>query len=316
MANAEIYSMPFVDFSSASREVLRFLEHACNFGAWMVTRTERDDWIVLDVEGHDYGIKPGKLMRWSDSFCMHMVAGTGPNVAPDAMQVPVYRDAPIAQAIPIRSYIGVPLRHADGSLFGTLCAIDAQPKPAAIKEALPQITLLARLLSTVLEQDLNVQAALRRAERAEAESLQDALTGLYNRRGWEQLLAVEEKRCQRFGHPAGVIMLDLDRLKETNDREGHRAGDTLLQRTARLLDDECRTPDVVARYGGDEFTVLALELDAQDLATVARRLHRAFTEAGIAISIGHAIRQPERGLQHALQQADLRMLEHKHTLRN
>jgi diguanylate cyclase len=119
-----------------------------------------------------------------------MVQGKGPRVAPRSDQVDAYRVAPINQAVKIGAYIGVPLAYADGQLFGTLCAIDPKPQSDQITQELPLVELMADLLSRLLQADLALEQEIRSRERAQTEAETDALTGLYNRRGWEKVLAV------------------------------------------------------------------------------------------------------------------------------
>src|SRR4051812_26487169 len=112
------------DFSSATRATIHFLRQRFDLDLWMVTRTEGNDWIVLGVEESKYDVKAGSVFQWSDSFCSRMVEGLGPRIAPQSDLIDVYKNAPIGAAVKIGAYVGVPLTKADGSLFGTLCAID------------------------------------------------------------------------------------------------------------------------------------------------------------------------------------------------
>lgn len=306
-------SYPFRDFGEASVAVLNFLYQRLKFNLWMITRTEGDDWIVLQAEDRGYGVKEGTVFCWADSFCCQMVLGLGPRIAPCASAVPVYASTPIAQQVTIGAYIGVPLVLGDGSLFGTLCAIDPEPQPEAITAELPSIEMLARLLCSLLETDLKLTEQIRRAERAEAEALTDALTGLYNRRGWEQLLAAEESRCCRFGHRASIISIDLDELKQVNDTQGHASGDELLWKAAQVIRTSVRQQDIAARVGGDEFVVLVVEADRNSAAALVLRLQSQLTAAGIKASLGFAGRNPSLGLRHTWQEADRAMYVCKRT---
>ena len=198
----------FHDFASASKATLAFLQSRLGFELWMVTRTLGDDWIVLQSEDHGYGIGPGKVLKWADSFCSEMIKGNGPRVAPDSDAVPAYVSAPIGKQVPIRAYIGVPLTSADGELFGTLCAIDPVRQPDAIVGDLDLIELLASMLSTILSAELKLGEESRRSERLAVEALVDPMTKLSNRRAWDQLLAREEERCRRYGHAAAVFSID------------------------------------------------------------------------------------------------------------
>lgn len=278
----------------------------------MVTRTEQDQWIVLHTEDHGYGIKTGALFRWTDSFCSRMVQDKGPRVAPNSAQVEAYHTAPINQTVNIGAYIGVPLIYADGQLFGTLCAIDPNPQSEQIVQELPLVELIADLLSRLLQADLALEQETRFRERAQTQAEADALTGLYNRRGWERVLALEEQRCCHYGHRAGVISLDLNDLKPINDTLGHSAGDNLLKATAQVLRRECRQEDYIARIGGDEFSILVMNADIQSMATLVERLKLALTAAGINAAIGGGIRHPAFGLSGAYEAADRAMYANKH----
>ncbi|KAA3654158.1 MAG: sensor domain-containing diguanylate cyclase [Proteobacteria bacterium] len=306
-------ALSFTDFTAASRAVLRHLHKRLGFKLWMVTRTEGDDWIVLDAEDHGYGVEPGTVFRWADSFCSEMVKGNGPRIAPRSAAVPAYASAPIGQQVAIKAYVGLPLVRADGSLFGTLCAIDPADQPESITEELPLVELLGGLLSTLLQAELQATDEKRRAERLAAEAMTDTQTGLYNRRGWDTLLVQEDARCRRYGHSAAIIIADLDGLKRVNDARGHAAGDALIAQAADILRDCVRGNDIVARLGGDEFGILSVECDRTGANTLFRRLRTAADAAGVDMSIGLAMRTHSAGLQHAYDKADQAMYAEKRT---
>jgi diguanylate cyclase (GGDEF)-like protein len=301
----------FCDFSTASTEVMHYLHERLGFQLWMVTRTESDNWIVLNSLDHGYGVKNGDVFRWTDSFCSRMVDGLGPRIAPKCDRIPAYAEAPIGQVVPIGAYVGVPLMRNNGGLFGTLCAIDPQSMPDEIESELPLVELLARLLSTILESELKVQDEFRRAERAQLEAVTDGLTGLVNRRGWETLLAKEEKRCKRYGYPACLFSIDLDGLKLVNDGLGHAKGDELLKRFAEALLSVSRESDVTARIGGDEFALLAVECDLTGALALNQRLEQAFDRARISASVGMAMWHMSGTMNAAFEQADQNMYECK-----
>ncbi len=101
---------------------------------------------------------------------------------------------------------------------------------------------------------------------------EDALTGLANRRSFEQRLAAAVEASGRHRHPVSLILVDLDRLKEVNDAHGHAAGDAVLVEAARRMRSVTRSGEVVARTGGDEFAVLLVDADAGASAAAAERL--------------------------------------------
>jgi diguanylate cyclase (GGDEF)-like protein len=100
----------------------------------------------------------------------------------------------------------------------------------------------------------------------------DQLTGLYNRRSGEQRLAQEISRAQRHGRPLTVLLMDLDGLKQVNDRHGHAAGDTVLKGFADRLQRAIRGSDLAVRLGGDEFMALLPECRSEEVRHVLARL--------------------------------------------
>jgi len=130
----------------------------------------------------------------------------------------------------------------------------------------------------------------------------DSLTGLANRREFDQRLAVEYERSVRHEHPLSVAMFDLDHFKAVNDRHGHALGDEVLRQVGRILRQQSRSADLVARYGGEEF-VMALPdtglLEARALCERIRREIASFDWPALApglagtISIGVAMRAAE-----------------------
>ena len=302
---------PFTDFQSAAAAVLTHLHQRLGFCLWMVTRAESEDWIVLQARDSGYGIREQDIFRWVETFCYQMVQGHGPRIAPRPADIPVYRTAPIGARLPIGAYVGVPLVRGDGTLFGTLCGLHPTPLAEAIVGALPEVEMLARLLSSILETELKAVTEARRAERAEMEALTDPLTGLWNRRAWDKLLDAEEARCRRYGHAACVISIDLDGLKRVNDLEGHAMGDVLLRKAARVLQATTRSQDVVARLGGDEFAVLAVECDAPAAELFLQRLQGQLAAEKVEASLGVVLRNPAAGLFCAWEEADRAMYEAK-----
>lgn len=181
----------------------------------------------------------------------------------------------------------------------------------AAVEHTPVAELFVRLLSTLRAAEHRVEREKQRAERAEAESLLDSLTGLNNRRAWIRMLSREEERCRRHAIPANVIVVDLDDLKSTNDSFGHAAGDDMLRRAARTILAHTRSHDAVARLGGDEFGVLAAHCTRSDAEILAIRIYEALGAEGISASVGIAERHPDHGLQRAWEEADQAMYERK-----
>ena len=104
------------------------------------------------------------------------------------------------------------------------------------------------------------------------DSVTDELTGLSNRRGFEEALALEMERARRFGTKLGLVLLDLDDFKQINDGYGHQQGDMVLRDVARVLRETAREIDYPVRYGGEEMAVLLPETDLEGALRFAERL--------------------------------------------
>jgi diguanylate cyclase (GGDEF)-like protein len=129
-------------------------------------------------------------------------------------------------------------------------------------------------------------------------ALKDELTGLYNRRGFHALAERQLKLGRRSGREMLLFFIDVDGLKQINDSLGHTEGDRALSRTAEALKETFRESDIIARHGGDEFAVLAIETSGHSEAAIIERLHRYLgtsspsnageTQSDISLSIGVA----------------------------
>jgi len=152
-------------------------------------------------------------------------------------------------------------------------------------------------------------------------SLIDDLTGLYNRRGFSDLGEQHLKLARRNKRPLVLVFLDVDRLKTINDTLGHHVGDRALLRLADVLRKTFRQSDIVARMGGDEFAILALEASEDHTADLLERLREGVREVNertpegysLSISIGAArfSGEGEARLEALLAQADRMMYGEK-----
>jgi diguanylate cyclase (GGDEF)-like protein len=155
---------------------------------------------------------------------------------------------------------------------------------------------------------LSLRAVTRETQTLNARLLKEAtiddLTGLLNRRGWRMTAERELARAGRDGTSVGLLLLDLDRLKEVNDTRGHDEGDRVLVETADRMRSALRAGDVLARLGGDEFGALLMDAsDGQALAAVDR-LEKLTPELG-GFSAGIAAWDGGQSLDELLRRADV-----------
>ncbi|MDP9070471.1 MAG: GGDEF domain-containing protein [Actinomycetota bacterium] len=204
----------------------------------------------------------------------------------------------------------VPLELPDGSAFGAVCGLGVAaraqgPLPVA------QILRLADLLAAVLGAEWEIEqhayraeSEARRAVQAEGEALTDPLTGVANRRAWDRAVEAEERRLRRYGGQAGIIVVDVDDLRVVNNSQGHLGGDLLLRLVAGTLVATSRESDTVARTGGDEFAVLALDCDEAHLSVLLDRFRRALDEQGAPASVGGVCWRPSAAIEQVFAEAD------------
>lgn len=158
----------------------------------------------------------------------------------------------------------MPLKAADGS-NDYLCIL--------IEDATDAFVYQQQLQSSMLQ--------LEQANRT------DGLTGIYNRRYWQQQLQLELQRASRYQHPVSLLLFDLDKFKLLNDTYGHQGGDTVLVSVAQQISALLRDTDVFGRYGGEEFGVILPETSLTGAMMVANRICQAIANTPVSFQQQH-----------------------------
>jgi diguanylate cyclase (GGDEF)-like protein/PAS domain S-box-containing protein len=190
-------------------------------------------------------------------------------------------------------------RHASGGHVWVEARARLTPAPDGAQQA-PLLVINLRSITArkAIEDELNT--ARRRLEEL---AVKDGLTGLANRRRFDEALEVEFRRAQREARPLSLLMIDIDNFKALNDAHGHPAGDRVIRRLADLLAGFAqRAGDVAARYGGEEFALLLPHTDSAQAEATAEQLRAAVAAPGtltsdvipITISIGVAATENSR----------------------
>ncbi len=164
-----------------------------------------------------------------------------------------------------------------------------------------------------------------RSETLEQAALTDALTGMQNRRYFDDALKEYLGEFRRVGRPIGLMILDLDHFKQVNDTHGHDVGDAALRAVADCLKDMTRYHDVVARLGGEEFAIVTPNMDAELLARFAERIRKAIAALSIqsgnvrlkiTASVGLAVWDRKESAEDFYRRADRQLYEAKRLGRN
>jgi diguanylate cyclase (GGDEF)-like protein/hemerythrin-like metal-binding protein/PAS domain S-box-containing protein len=209
----------------------------------------------------------------------------------------------------------VRLRGAGEAVWGEVSA-ERLPEPGGqVVLVVHDVSRRKRAEEALLRAKLAAEEAAERLSQALRELEQvaatDKLTGLFNRRHFEQVMAVELARCRRYGHLASVIMLDVDHFKAANDTFGHDAGDRVLVAIARTIAQNVRASDTACRWGGEEFAILSPGVSVAAAATLAERVRGAVADEAVldvgsafTISAGVAQLDPAESLEQGFRRAD------------
>ena len=211
-------------------------------------------------------------------------------------------------SLKLRFYASAPLYSPAGELIGSLSVFDKRSRALATEQVVALLTL-ARQIMELLEMRRTLIGLSDANAKLGQQNLTDALTGIPNRRAYDQKLTEEFSRAKRTGAPLSLLLIDIDNFKSYNDNFGHPAGDTALQSVARVLMSSLRPYDFLARYGGEEFVIILPSTDLSDALVVAERVrglvagsefpHRKFT-----ISVGVSRLDIEAGPRALIQAAD------------
>ena len=169
------------------------------------------------------------------------------------------------------------------------CIVVASEEGSITGEEARNVGLLGAIAATALEIVWEIEEVNRRAET-------DPLTGLANRRRFDESLQRELSQSDRFGHPVSLVVMDIDHFKRVNDTHGHDAGDVVLREVARTLVDGVRVVDLCARFGGEELAILLPQTTAAGAFELADRLRRRiagrpirYNDAEIAVTASFGV---------------------------
>ncbi len=207
------------------------------------------------------------------SFCAHTILDNEVLVVPDTHRDKRFAGNPLVRETPkVRFYAGCPVRAPDGSRLGALCIMDERPRHLSIDER-----ALLHDLAALAEDELAAMSS----------QVTDPLTGLNNRRGFRLVGDTALALFDRLETEAVLLFFDIDRLQSINDAFGREAGDRALAAMAQGLRGVFRRSDVIGRWGGDEFCVLAMLTVPQGLARPLKAL--AAATASVEVAPGRSV---------------------------
>lgn len=222
--------------------------------------------LTLRMEGYEV------LQAYEGARALEIAAEFGPSLILLDVMMPGMSGFEVAERLKKSdntrnsSIIFVTAKHElDDLIQGLEVAVDYICKPFAVPE------LVARVRAALRMQTLQRELTASNEELSRL-AVTDGLTGLLNRRGFDQQLEDEIWRARRFNHALGLVIFDLDRFKTVNDTWGHQQGDVVLRHFANTLLNTSRRVDKVARFGGEEFALLLPATDATGVRVVAEKV--------------------------------------------
>lgn len=275
------------------RPLLQLVQHLTSCPTAFVTGIDWDslEQTVLQAENSGpFAINQGITVDWSDSLCRLMFC-QGQQQSAD---MPSLAAEHPAIAAGLQTFVVLPVGDGD-ELIGTLCAASQQQIELS-EHQLHSLQLISEAIASDLKLLMKYQTQQKELQSLQQKTLElsqqahtDGLTGLLNRRAfslaWEQLRQLGSQSNREFA----LMMLDIDHFKQCNDTLGHAQGDAVLKQVAQALQRLSRHTDLICRFGGDEFLLLAPDTNSQGMAHLARRLteqlHHASAECTVSIGI-------------------------------
>lgn len=227
---------------------------------------DRDKLYVAAHRGYDSDfVQSFRLRIGKDGIIGHVAATGRPYYCPDVTTDPYY----VEGAPGVKSQFTVPLT-VDDKVIGVLDVESRREDdfPLEVQNLIQAFGALASLAISHAQYQ----------EHLEHMASTDGLTGLANHRTFWETLNRELSRARRYGTPLSLVVLEIDKFKRINDSFGHLKGDEALRGIAQVLNRCCRTMDIAARIGGDEFALILPETDKQGAEYVARRVHKAIAK--------------------------------------
>ncbi len=303
----------YVPIESGLEHVVSVLNETWPCKAWLVLRKTPSRWKVTHLRDTHYKINIGDHFPEGNFEDFPLEAGVGCHFSPTTL--PIIRESGNNE-LSVGGHIFHRILSSDGSVYGGILGITPNDLKKDSARAMPVISLLAELVMTTRSVCRDAEEIGRRKVEVEIEASKDKLTGLFNLRGWEERTEEAMARFSRNKSPISLLVIDLNNFKQINDTQGHSQGDLILKETASVLQESVRKGDVVARVGGDEFVIMALDTPVAGAVKMAESLESTLFERDILCAVGAAEVKKEESLESALENADLNMYERKRVQQN
>ncbi len=277
--------------------------------AAVIQRTDGEQGAIQVIAGAGLTAVSG---RWGNDSALLNLASTAPGVV-RALQLDPRRDRALCAMMPqARRIAAIPLRLAENGVHVALVAEfgGRGPRGNQVERRTVSSAGQAAATATIAMSRAQLLAADRRA------AITDGLTGLANRRFFDETMRAAERAWREDGIPFALVLSDVDHFKSVNDRHGHQVGDHVLMVVARVFADHAVGGSVAARYGGEEFALVIPAADTGTAAGLAERMRRAVREITEPVSVTAsfgvaAVPEDASGVDEVILAADAALLRAK-----
>jgi hypothetical protein len=280
-----VHEIELQSFDEKCVSALKQLQAKLDFGLWMVTKVDGDDWIVLKAVDRDYGVQDGDVFVWMESFCCSMVQGLGPTFAPNSENVPAYAQAKIGQKVPIQAYMGFPLRDAQGELIGTLCAIN----PTTVPESWAEHEQFANDIAEKLSHDYQKEydhAILSLDESISYSSAESDVT-LHTPCHWNDVMEAHRQQSTQKDVSMSVLTVKVDvrYIDQSN--------------LTNSLHKTLGRSNFLSYQGNGIYAALLMNCNAPKLDAYIKLTNICLTKFGVTHKIGSCVCSPTKGITEA-----------------
>ena len=294
-----------VTFADAADLALDVLDLRLPWDCWALTRVEGDRQTFSHVRRRAGTIEIGQTQSWRSSLCWETTHGRAPAIAPDTSRIPAFAGKPVQHSGRIGAHVGRSLTSSDGQLVGTLCGVHASPVPEDVVSAQPLVDVLCDLLDAAHRREAGSGSGS-----GGLPTLTDPATGLLSPRGWDIVMADEDRRLEGTRNPAVIVRIDVLPHRPDTDRAA-RFPDELdgrVRSAAAALQHAADGTAAAARLGGSQLAVL-VATGLEQAAGHVEQMHSALRQAGVSAAMGWAPRTRAGGLTDALKQAETALSE-------
>lgn len=308
MAQATPSPAPYDGVEEAVCALLSSLQDYVPMRLWMVGRIAAGRWSVMGAEDRRGRIVAGAGFSSGEAFCRHIAASRQPCFIEDTRVAPAPPAPPGWSGMPLQAYIGYPLISHRKEVLATLFGADEERQAPFSLHQRRLVAASARTMGLLLAQSGALRESRRLNQQFKPSTEIDQVTGLPNLQAWRQIIAQAEAVLMPA---AGNALVAIAEMQEPDAMSSPATLNQHALRDAALLKGQLRETDTVARVAVNRYALLIRSVTAEQEQRLFDKIRQGFSDAGLAITLGCAMRLPCGSLAQALRMADIRMYNEK-----